>query len=75
VAAVRRSVEAFVVITVQDTMCQPGPGFFAEEIEHMLLHPGVYDGIVIGQSHERWGQVVVAPVRGASGTDLTSELL
>jgi acyl-CoA synthetase (AMP-forming)/AMP-acid ligase II len=41
-----------------------GEKVFAEEVEHALKHhPAVYDAVVVGTPHERWGQQVTAVVR------------
>jgi acyl-CoA synthetase (AMP-forming)/AMP-acid ligase II len=41
-----------------------GEKVFAEEVEHALKHhPSVYDAVVVGTPHERWGQQVIALVR------------
>ncbi|MFE3189291.1 acyl-CoA synthetase [Nocardia sp. NPDC059240] len=45
-----------------------GEKVFPEEVESILkAHPAVYDAIVIGVAHERWGQQVAAVVSAASG--------
>ena len=42
-----------------------GEKVFAEEVEQALKHhPAVYDAVVVGTPHERWGQQVIA--RGAA---------
>jgi len=41
-----------------------GEKVFAEEVEHALKHhPSIYDTIVVGTPHERWGQQVTAVVQ------------
>ncbi len=41
-----------------------GEKVFAEEVEHALKHhPAVYDAVVVGTPHERWGQQVTALIR------------
>ncbi len=41
-----------------------GEKVFAEEVEHALKHhPAVYDAVVVGTPHPRWGQQVTAVVR------------
>jgi len=56
-----------------------GEKVFAEEVEHALKHhPSVYDAVVVGTPHERWGQQVIALVRlregaAASEDDLRGE--
>ncbi|MGW4246696.1 acyl-CoA synthetase [Nocardia sp. NPDC004722] len=45
-----------------------GEKVFPEEVEAILkAHPAVYDAIVIGVAHERWGQQVAAVVSAADG--------
>ncbi len=45
-----------------------GEKVFAEEVEHALKHhPAVYDAVVVGTPHERWGQQVTAVVRMREG--------
>jgi fatty-acyl-CoA synthase len=45
-----------------------GEKVFAEEVEHALKHhPDVYDAVVVGTPHERWGQQVTALVRLRAG--------
>jgi fatty-acyl-CoA synthase len=51
-----------------------GEKVFAEEVEHALKHhPAVYDAVVVGTPHERWGQQVTAVVR-LSGEATEGEL-
>ena len=45
-----------------------GEKVFAEEVEHALKHhPSVYDAVVVGTPHDRWGQQVTAIVRLREG--------
>jgi len=45
-----------------------GEKVFAEEVEHALKHhPAVYDAVVVGTPHPRWGQQVTAVVRLREG--------
>ncbi len=45
-----------------------GEKVFAEEVEHALKHhPDVYDTVVVGTPHPRWGQQVTALVRLRQG--------
>jgi acyl-CoA synthetase (AMP-forming)/AMP-acid ligase II len=50
-----------------------GEKVFAEEVEEALCgHPSVYDAVVVGCPHERWGKEVVAIValrRGSNASD------
>jgi fatty-acyl-CoA synthase len=53
-----------------------GEKVFAEEVEHALKHhPAVYDAVVVGTPHERWGQQVTALVRLREGAAATEEEL
>jgi fatty-acyl-CoA synthase len=46
------------------TINSGGEKIFAEEVEHALKHhPAVYDAVVVGTPHERFGQQVTAVVR------------
>ncbi|MBW2269491.1 MAG: acyl-CoA synthetase [Deltaproteobacteria bacterium] len=50
------------------TINSGGEKVFAEEVEHALKHhPDVYDAVVVGTPHERWGQQVTAIVRVREG--------
>jgi len=50
-----------------------GEKVYAEEVEHALKHhPAVYDAVVVGTPHDRWGQQVTAVVRLRSA-DAASE--
>ncbi|MGX1808780.1 acyl-CoA synthetase [Nocardia sp. NPDC055321] len=45
-----------------------GEKVFPEEVESVLkAHPAVYDAVVIGLPHERWGQQVAAVISAAAG--------
>ncbi|WP_433564161.1 acyl-CoA synthetase [Nocardia sp. CA-151230] len=45
-----------------------GEKVFPEEVEATVkAHPAVYDAVVIGVPHERWGQLVAAVVSPAAG--------
>jgi fatty-acyl-CoA synthase len=49
-----------------------GEKVFVEEVEHALKHhPSIYDAVVVGTPHERWGQQVTALVqlRGGAAAD------
>jgi acyl-CoA synthetase (AMP-forming)/AMP-acid ligase II len=53
-----------------------GEKVFAEEVEHALKHhPAVYDAVVVGTPHARWGQQVTAVVRLRSGEAPSEEAL
>jgi fatty-acyl-CoA synthase len=58
------------------TINSGGEKIFAEEVEHALKHhPGVYDAVVVGTPHERWGQQVTAVVRLRAGEQPSEESL
>jgi 3-oxocholest-4-en-26-oate---CoA ligase len=53
-----------------------GEKVFAEEVEHALKHhPAVYDAVVVGTPHARWGQQVTAVVRLRVGETPSEEAL
>jgi fatty-acyl-CoA synthase len=53
-----------------------GEKVFAEEVEQALKHhPGVYDAVVVGLPHERWGQQVTAVVRLREGSAASEQEL
>jgi len=53
-----------------------GEKVFAEEVELALKHhPAVYDAVVIGTPHERFGQQVTAIVRLRAGAHATDDEL
>jgi fatty-acyl-CoA synthase len=53
-----------------------GEKVFAEEVEQALKrHPAVYDAVVVGTPHERWGQQVTAIVALRAGERPTQEAL
>jgi fatty-acyl-CoA synthase len=53
-----------------------GEKVFAEEVEHALKHhPGVYDAVVVGTPHERFGQQVTAIVRLREGASASADEL
>ena len=50
------------------TISSGGEKIFAEEVEHALKHhPSVYDAVVVGTPHDRWGQQVTALVQLREG--------
>ena len=55
------------------TINSGGEKIFAEEVEKALsAHPAVYDVVVVGRPHPRWGEEIVAIVslrRGSTTTD------
>ncbi|AEW93128.1 MULTISPECIES: acyl-CoA synthetase [Streptomycetaceae] len=49
-----------------------GEKVFPEEVEEVLkAHPDVYDALVAGVPHERWGSQVTAVVQPRPGTEVT----
>jgi fatty-acyl-CoA synthase len=53
-----------------------GEKVFAEEVEHALKHhPAVYDAVVVGTPHPRWGQQVTALVRLREGAGASEDAL
>jgi fatty-acyl-CoA synthase len=62
----------------RDSVCinTGGEKVFAEEVEHALKHhPAVYDAVVVGTPHERFGQQVTAIVRLRDGAAAGEEEL
>jgi fatty-acyl-CoA synthase len=58
------------------TISTGGEKVFAEEVEQALKHhPGVYDAVVVGMPHERWGQQVTAIVALRAGERPSKEAL
>ncbi|MCZ7628675.1 MAG: AMP-binding protein [Microthrixaceae bacterium] len=48
-----------------------GEKVYPEEVESVLKdHPGVYDAIVVGVPHERWGEQVTAVIQPTPGVEL-----
>ncbi|MFE6861790.1 acyl-CoA synthetase [Nocardia sp. NPDC057668] len=53
-----------------------GEKVFVEEVESVLkAHPGVFDAVVVGVPHERWGQQVAAVIATPEGEVLDFEAL
>jgi fatty-acyl-CoA synthase len=74
----RRDTNGRLVLLGRDsvTINTGGEKVFAEEVETALkVHPAVYDAIVIGLPHERWGQQITAVVQLAKGQEATPESL
>ncbi|MDX1648312.1 MAG: AMP-binding protein, partial [Myxococcota bacterium] len=58
------------------TINSGGEKIFAEEVEHALKHhPDVFDAVVVGTPHERFGQQVTAVVRLREGAEPDEEAL
>lgn len=48
-----------------------GEKVYPEEVEGVLKdHPGIYDVVVVGVPHERWGEQVTAVVQASPGAEL-----
>ena len=48
-----------------------GEKVYPEEVESVLKdHPGVYDVVVVGVPHERWGEQVTAVMQPAPGVEI-----
>jgi fatty-acyl-CoA synthase len=58
------------------TINSGGEKIFAEEVEQALKHhPSVYDTVVVGTPHPRWGQQVTAIVKLREGADASEDAL
>jgi fatty-acyl-CoA synthase len=58
------------------TINSGGEKIFAEEVEHALKHhPSVYDAVVVGTPHARWGQQVTALVQLREGARISEDEL
>jgi fatty-acyl-CoA synthase len=58
------------------TINSGGEKIFAEEVEQALKHhPAVYDAVVVGTPHPRWGQQVTALVKLREGERPSEEEL
>jgi len=58
------------------TINSGGEKIFAEEVEQALKHhPDVYDCVVVGTPHDRWGQQVTALVKLGEGASRDEESL
>ncbi len=58
------------------TINSGGEKIFAEEVEHALKHhPSVFDAVVVGTPHERFGQQVTAIVQLRPGTTADDDAL
>jgi acyl-CoA synthetase (AMP-forming)/AMP-acid ligase II len=58
------------------TINSGGEKIFAEEVEQALKHhPAVYDAVVVGTPHERWGQQVTAIVTLREGAHASEDEL
>lgn len=58
------------------TINSGGEKIFTEEVEGAVKdHPDVYDAIVVGVPHERWGQTVAVVVQPRVGREPTLEAI
>lgn len=58
------------------TINSGGEKIFTEEVEGAIKdHPDVYDAIVVGVPHERWGQTVAVVVQPRAGAEPTLEAI
>ncbi|MDI2132899.1 acyl-CoA synthetase [Yinghuangia seranimata] len=58
------------------TINSGGEKIFTEEVEGAVKsHPDVYDAIVVGVPHDRWGQTVAVVVQPRDGTEPTLEAI
>ncbi|WP_257955351.1 AMP-binding enzyme [Nocardioides sp. B-3] len=74
----RREEDGTVTVLGRGSVCinTGGEKVHPEEVEAVLLrHDGVFDAVVVGTPHERWGQQVTALVQRRDGSDLTESQL
>jgi acyl-CoA synthetase (AMP-forming)/AMP-acid ligase II len=65
-----------VVLLGRGSLCinTGGEKVFPEEVEGVLkAHPAVYDAVVVGVPHERWGEQVTAVVQPVDGSQIALE--
>lgn len=66
----------FIVDRKKDMIITGGFNVYAVEIENMInSHPSVYQSVVVGVPHEKWGEMVVAEVILKEGNTLTEDEL
>jgi len=74
----RREADGSVTVLGRGSVCinTGGEKVHPEEVEGVLLrHPDVFDAVVVGTPHERWGQQVTALVRAREGAEVTEDQL
>jgi acyl-CoA synthetase (AMP-forming)/AMP-acid ligase II len=74
----RRDDDGTVTVLGRGSVCinTGGEKVHPEEVEAVLLrHDGVFDAVVVGTPHERWGQQVTALVQLREGSAVTEEAL
>ena len=76
VAALDRDGYLFITGRSDDTIIRGGENIAPAEVEDVLLeHPSVRDVAVVGVEDSQWGQIIVAVVVAAEGTDPDPEEL
>jgi acyl-CoA synthetase (AMP-forming)/AMP-acid ligase II len=74
----RREADGSVTVLGRGSVCinTGGEKVHPEEVEAVLLrHSEVFDAVVVGTTHERWGQQVTALVQRRDGSAITEEEL
>ncbi|HSV41061.1 MAG TPA: acyl-CoA synthetase [Nocardioidaceae bacterium] len=74
----RREEDGSVTVLGRGSVCinTGGEKVHPEEVEAVLLrHDDVFDAVVVGTDHERWGQQVTALVQRREGSTVTEEQL
>jgi acyl-CoA synthetase (AMP-forming)/AMP-acid ligase II len=72
----RVEADGSVVLLGRGSLCinTGGEKVFPEEVEGVLkAHPAVYDAVVVGVPHERWGEQVTAVVQPVDGSQIALE--
>ncbi len=72
----RREEDGSVTVLGRGSVCinTGGEKVHPEEVEAVLLrHDDVFDAVVVGTPHERWGQQVTALVQRREGADVTED--
>jgi acyl-CoA synthetase (AMP-forming)/AMP-acid ligase II len=76
VAALDRDGYLFITGRSDDTIIRGGENIAPAEVEDVLVeHPSVRDVVVVGVEDPQWGQIIVAVVVAAEGTDPDPEEL
>jgi len=74
----RREADGSVTVLGRGSVCinTGGEKVHPEEVEAVLLrHDDVFDAVVVGTPHERWGQQVTALVQRRTGSEVSEEEL
>ena len=72
----RREADGSVTVLGRGSVCinTGGEKVHPEEVEAVLLrHDDVFDAVVVGTPHERWGQQVTALVQRRDGSEVTED--